>query len=414
MGVFSEYSSEINATELVPIGTDVQFAWVGLLIIIECLLAILTVGANIFVMLAFVNDEKIHSKTSNYYLLNLSASDLVVGINMFVNLAWWICGGKWVFGETFCKVYMVMDYSSVFVSVTTVIAISVDRLQLVKDPVSYHERQSNRQTRNKVILVNACIWLFVVVFYGCIAFGWKELTGERPVDYDNFCALETFENFYFTLPQALLEFVIPLSVLISINVSVYINLWKRSKKLQLRSKFKYEPKDFSSFVKDHTSRFTSDQNNAMEDVSHVDQTKSPKNKILVTSNGSTQEHYLDGFKLHQNNSMENRSGSLRFVPNQNVTNSNLLMLEKIHKHNRETRKAAHRLSFLVVVFTVTLMPYYISSLISAFWGYAYVSDLTWEIVSLLLWSNSTWNPFIYAVISPHFRRNFARYLRCRI
>ena len=113
--------------------------------------------------------------------------------------------------------------------------------QLVKDPVSYHERQSNRQVRNKVTFLNACIWLFVIAFYGCIAFGWKELTGEVPVDDDNVCALETFENFYFTLPQTLLEFVIPLSLLIVVNVSVYINLWKRSKKLWLRSKFKYEP-----------------------------------------------------------------------------------------------------------------------------------------------------------------------------
>ena len=103
-------------------GTDVQIVRL-LLIVIGCLLPILTVGANLLVS----SDEKIHSKTSNYYLLNLSASDLLVGINMFVNLSWWICGGKWVLGETFCKVYIVMDYSAVFVSVIAMIAISVDR-----------------------------------------------------------------------------------------------------------------------------------------------------------------------------------------------------------------------------------------------------------------------------------------------
>ena len=118
---FSSDFSARNGSEVAG-HIDVQFVLVAF---IECLLAILTIGGNLFVMLAFFTDEKIHKKTSNYFLLNLSASDLLVGISMVVNLSWWITV-DWVLGETICKVYMVIDYLAVFVSVITVIAISVD------------------------------------------------------------------------------------------------------------------------------------------------------------------------------------------------------------------------------------------------------------------------------------------------
>ena len=413
MDVFSEYSNINVGNETdVPEPVDVQFVVVAF---IECLLAVLTIAGNIFVMLAFFTDEKIYSKTSNYYLLNLSASDLLVGVNMVINLSWWITD-DWVLGETFCKAYIVMDYSAVFVSVITVIAISVDRLQLVNDPVSYHERQTDRQARKNVMLINACIWFFVVTFYGFMAFGWSKVTGKKLVDYNYHCDLETFENFFFNLAQTIFEFVIPLSVLIIVNVSVYISLWKRSNHLRSRSARNRKQEDSvpPSSISYH--------NEAMEDISDMDQTKSPSNKIMTCS---TQKDHADWSKSC-GKSMESLSGSFislepeslsltkSSTEQENVGNSGLHLSRKKRRHNLENRKAAHRLSILVVIFAVTLMPYYITTLVSEFGGYFAISGLTWEIVNLMLWSNSTWNPFVYAVISPHFRRNFAKYLRCRM
>ena len=401
----SEYSSDFNATG--PNGISVQYVSVAF---IECLLAILTIGGNIFVMLAFFTDEEIYSKTSNYYLLNLSASDLLVGFSMVINLSWWITD-DWILGEIICKLYMTLDYSATFVSVIAVIALSLDRLQLVNDPLSYHVRQADYQARRRVISVNGCIWFVVLAFYGFIAFGWGKLTGERPVDYSYYCDIETFENFSVNLALTIVEFVIPLTILIAVNVLVYFGLWKNLNQLHLSSST-------------HQNKAIGVRNNLRE--LRMNSYKSPEDKIVESFVDSSQEDHTKGSTSCQ--SMENLSVSFISLEPDTLTqdksdnrnkfdkhsNSSFYRSQMNYKHYQKKRRAAHRLSILVLVFVVTFMPYYILMIISEYWGYFSISGLTWEIVNLLLWSNSTWNPFIYAIICPPFRRNFSKYLRCRL
>ena len=401
----SEYSSDINATE--PIGISVEYVSVAF---VECLLAILTIGGNVFVMLAFFTGEEIYSKTSNYYLLNLSASDLLVGFNMIINLSWWITD-DWVLGEIICKIYMTLDYSATYVSVIAVIVLSLDRLQLVNSPLSYHVRQADYQARRKVIFVNACIWFIVLAFYGFIAFGWAGLTGERPVDYSYYCDIDTFENFSVNLALSIVEFVIPLTILIAVNVLVYIGLWRSSNQ-------------FHSSTSTYQNKAIGLKNNLRE--RHTDTHESPENKIVVSFEDSSQEYHTKEFSSYRNKSIESISGSfISLEPDtmsqaKSDTGDKINVRSKVHlsqmnyKHYQKKRRAAHRLSILVTLFVVTLMPYHIMMIISEFWGYFSISGLTWEIVNLLLWSNSTWNPFVYAIICPPFRRNFSKYLRCRL
>ncbi|XP_072165504.1 muscarinic acetylcholine receptor M5-like [Diadema setosum] len=87
--------------------------------------------------------------------------------------------------------------------------------------------------------------------------------------------------------------------------------------------------------------------------------------------------------------------------------------DKERKKLREFRrhhKAATLLFVLVTAFCLCWLPYQITTIIMTTMGDESVPEVVSEIMTNLLWCNSTINPFLYAVVTAHFRRNFLRFL----
>ncbi len=99
-------------------------------IIIGVMLAIITaitVMGNTLVVIAVCVVKKLR-QPSNYLLVSLAVADLSVAIVVmpFV-IVTDLTGGKWLFGEVFCNIFIGMDVMCCTASIMTLCVISVDR-----------------------------------------------------------------------------------------------------------------------------------------------------------------------------------------------------------------------------------------------------------------------------------------------
>lgn len=99
-------------------------------IVIGVMLAIITavtVMGNTLVVIAVCVVKKLR-QPSNYLLVSLAVADLSVAIVVmpFV-IVTDLTGGKWLFGEVFCNIFIGMDVMCCTASIMTLCVISVDR-----------------------------------------------------------------------------------------------------------------------------------------------------------------------------------------------------------------------------------------------------------------------------------------------
>ncbi|XP_054774923.2 histamine H3 receptor-like [Lytechinus pictus] len=77
---------------------------------------------------------------------------------------------------------------------------------------------------------------------------------------------------------------------------------------------------------------------------------------------------------------------------------------------RRQRRAAIVLFTLVITFGICWLPYQITTILVTIMGDGSINYIIEEIMTNLLWCNSTINPFLYAFVTVSFRRNFIRFL----
>ncbi|XP_031437652.2 trace amine-associated receptor 13c-like [Clupea harengus] len=84
-----------------------------------------------------------------------------------------------------------------------------------------------------------------------------------------------------------------------------------------------------------------------------------------------------------------------------------------HVPKRSERKAAKVLGILVSVFLLCVVPYYIASVIPGSINTQLFNDVL-NYTSALLYLNSLFNPIIYALFYPWFKKSMKLILRCRV
>ncbi|CAF1691492.1 unnamed protein product, partial [Adineta ricciae] len=73
-------------------------------------ITIWTILGNILVILAFITDKQIRQGgMSNYLIINLAISDLLLGIAVLPFSASYSTFGFWYFGKYLCEIWLVID-----------------------------------------------------------------------------------------------------------------------------------------------------------------------------------------------------------------------------------------------------------------------------------------------------------------
>ena len=343
--------------------------------IIISAMIIFTLIGNLMVMGAFYRDRRINSKIANWYIVNMSVADFAVGCSSLILSIIWTLKGSWLFGEILCKIYLFVDYVTFTVPVCTIICISLDRYWLVTKKLNYPKYA----TKTKAVMFIVSMWTFCIVYYGIVTYAWISITGfEDIIDYSYNCELEATYNFPFQLFMIAFFFILPLLIIATLNLIIYLNIYRRS-----RGFVQTKPVAAQS-GQELTSASTS------PGQSNINETN------LGSSNPDTEKGVSES------------TISISVQLKDQVKVGKPTVNKKRIEFNRH-RKAAITLAVLVGIFIVCWLPFYIASILSAFCGEC-VHHQVWSAVNYLLWGNSMINPLLYAAMNVHFRENFVKFL----
>ena len=119
-------------------------------------IVLVTILGNALVLVAVFVNKKLQT-TFNFYVVNLAVTDLAVAVTGMTFHTTDNTLGFWPFGEFLCGVWIFFDYGMTFVSVFTLLLISVDRFWSVTWSEHYRRFQQRNSKRKSAISI-VCIW----------------------------------------------------------------------------------------------------------------------------------------------------------------------------------------------------------------------------------------------------------------
>ncbi|XP_054774394.2 octopamine receptor-like [Lytechinus pictus] len=374
---FSTFENFTGVSKSDLYGMPHAVLWYATVPLLLTIISLITIIGNAFVIAAFFTDKRIRDKPSNILILNLSFTDILIGLIILpVNMIYSTLD-VWPFGEIVCKVFLFLDYTLCIVSVWTVVLISMDRYWLVKKQLKY----ASFQTRRRVVGSLVCVWIACSTLYAFLVFGWTEIAKDVAlVDYAKDCELQFSYSVPTTLSVNAVEFVIPFAIIVTLNVVLYFNIRKGPQGIERR-------------------RLSSTNGQTIQYIA-ICSVKLPNDSVRhphcigttpMTSASATEEFNAPDASV----TLRTRSKRGRF-------NAEYRKQLKMHAQHR---KAAFFLAVFVGVFMFCWLPYQFTSIRMAFCGEC-VLEITWDLTNYLLWCNSTINPFLYALTNLRFRRNF--------
>uniref|UniRef100_A0A8C5QBB8 G-protein coupled receptors family 1 profile domain-containing protein n=1 Tax=Leptobrachium leishanense TaxID=445787 RepID=A0A8C5QBB8_9ANUR len=156
------YATEINTTEpFTPPDTGVDekaLHFIQLTSIVSFSLTFIlgTLGNGLVIWIA---GFKMKRMVNTIWFLNLSLADFIFNIFFPFQITEWAMSGHWPFGEIMCKAVFCLLYLNIYVSISFLLIISVDRCISVLHPVW----SKNHRTPRLATIVSAVTWMFCFV-----------------------------------------------------------------------------------------------------------------------------------------------------------------------------------------------------------------------------------------------------------
>ncbi|XP_053305169.1 histamine H3 receptor-like [Spea bombifrons] len=387
-----------------------------LLAVVMALMVLATVLGNALVILAFIVDKGLRTQ-GNFFFLNLAIADFLVGgfcIPLYIP---YVLTGHWKFGKVLCKLWLVMDYLLCTASVFNIVLISYDRFISVTKAVSY--RAQKGMTRSAVLKM-LVVWVAAFLLYGPAIISWEYIARSTILP-EGECYVEFYYNWYFLMIASTVEFFTPFISVTYFNLSIYINIKKRTimRNEELAQGQEHCEMTFQGKRKEHLIFFVKPA-----DKLHCETKK--QTTCLTSTIASTARHReekLEGHMLDLNISqdlpplqveVQNKRPQDCFYKTVENACSNIRqdMASSIANRFRLSRdkRVAKSLAIIVCVFGLCWAPYTLLMIIRAACHGRCVQHYLYEISFWLLWLNSAINPVLYPLCHMSFRKAFMKLL----
>jgi hypothetical protein len=195
--------------------------------IVAGLMSLITIIGNVFVITAFIIDKSLRSY-SNYFILNLSIADLLIGLLIPPYAPFLLLNYQWKLGRAACTIWLVLDYVVGSASVLCIVVISLDRYLLVSRGLDY----VSSQRVYKAIIIMLTVWLIAFLNYAPAIVFWEIIAGKPTNNNDDeSCKVAFHDSLVYLTATACVEFFAPLISICVLNLAVYLNIRKRSRGL---------------------------------------------------------------------------------------------------------------------------------------------------------------------------------------
>ncbi|XP_066493982.1 5-hydroxytryptamine receptor 6 [Tiliqua scincoides] len=312
-----------------------------------CLLILLTMVGN-FCLILLILSQRALRNTSNFFLVSLFMSDLMVGGVVMPPAMLNQLYGRWVLGAAFCPVWFSFDVMCSSASILNLCVISLDRYLLIISPLRYKLRMTSCRA---LLLVLATWTLAALVSFWPIKMGWHKADfALRPLNATS--APEEEEcRLLVSLPYALiasgLTFFLPAIAILFTYCRILLAARKQAV-----------------------------------------QVASLTNNVVITADEPTEQ----GHRAHSQ--LTATSDNRKFA----------------NKHSKRALKASLTLGILLGMFFVAWLPFFMCNMVQA--ACNCVSADFFDMLTWLGYCNSTMNPIIYPLFMRDFKRAMAKYLPC--
>lgn len=387
---------------------------------------VLTVTANGAVIIMFAIKVKLR-KCRNTYIMSLAVANFLIGLTMPISILETL-GEKWIFSENVCTYFLTIRYSLYYVTILSIILITADRWWSVNFPFSYRIRRSKKMA----LSLAAVIWILSFIIHIPSIVGWN-LLHVHTVKLHSYCRVPYEYNPGFTFSASVIEFFIPLILLISLNMGIYIKLSKRRNSKKIRRSLSTSE---GHAIYGRKTSSDSDNNNMSDEKSEVlsslNLRREPRRfqsslSSMVRINGDKNNVSLLTARMFasQRNSTVRRlsceyanimaSIQRRYSSSRPVSRTSV---SKTKHHDdmvrdfllRQDNKALLSLALLVVTFVICWTPSILCDILYAFCP----SKVPMWLITMSYWVlalSSLLNPFLYGIGSNDFRR-LAKLLLC--
>ncbi|XP_077983708.1 cholecystokinin receptor type A-like [Glandiceps talaboti] len=191
-------------------------------LVLYSLIFLLAVVGNILVIVTLVQNKRMRTVT-NIFLLSLAVSDLMFALFCMPMTIVGAILQNFIFGKGFCTILPYMQVCSVFVSIWTLVAISMERYFAICQPLT----SRGWQTKAHAYKIIAAVWVVGFILFIPTAYFTKLTAIYKPHTYK--CRekwpTDVSRQVYVTLMFTILM-VIPLLVMVVAYALIILELWR--------------------------------------------------------------------------------------------------------------------------------------------------------------------------------------------
>uniref|UniRef100_A0A672FNZ2 D(2) dopamine receptor A-like n=1 Tax=Salarias fasciatus TaxID=181472 RepID=A0A672FNZ2_SALFA len=363
------------------------------------LLIFCVVFGNVLVCVA-VSRERALQTTTNYLIVSLAVSDLLLATLVMPWGVYLEVVGEWRFSLIHCDILLTLDVMMCTASILNLCAISIDRYTAVAMPLLYNTRYSSRR---RVAVMIAVVWFLSFAISCPLLFGLNNTASREGTT----CS---FADPAFVVYSSVASFYVPFIVTLLVYAQICVVLRKRGRRTAPPRQHDLLTQSGAEAGDAHRHR--KNKCTQPEDVKLC-------TLILRPATAAPQRKKVTLVKEAVVHPLEVEPG--QFLPQTQERGGGGSGREKwgITKERvrgrlsqQKERKATQMLAIVLGVFIICWLPFFLTHVLKAHCRSCCISPSLYSAVTWLGYLNSAVNPVIYTTFNIEFRKAFIKILHC--
>uniref|UniRef100_A0A673A485 Dopamine receptor D2 like n=1 Tax=Sphaeramia orbicularis TaxID=375764 RepID=A0A673A485_9TELE len=354
------------------------------------LLIFFVVFGNVLVCVA-VSRERALQTTTNYLIVSLAVSDLLLATLVMPWGVYLEVVGEWRFSLIHCDILLTLDVMMCTASILNLCAISIDRYTAVAMPLLYNTRYSSRR---RVAVMIAVVWFLSFAISCPLLFGLNNTATREGTT----CS---FADPAFVVYSSVASFYVPFIVTLLVYAQICVVLRKRGRRtapprrhgLHTQSNKCTQPEDVKLCTLILRPATTAPQRKKVTLVKEavVHPLELEPGQFLPQTEQNLPPHARSGGRDKWGITKERVRGRLS---------------------QQKERKATQMLAIVLGVFIICWLPFFLTHVLKAHCRSCCISPSLYSAVTWLGYLNSAVNPVIYTTFNIEFRKAFIKILHC--